>query len=242
MSHTEKQRSNLLFTGAVSKLEADGCKLLPNDYVDLNRLACNAVNPQSCSVSLFTIPPICAGRAVIQVPTCGAWLWWERCGKEWYGNYETLGVIAFAYICHYSRDEAKIEALYDRSKADSEMLAFRMMIGCSATTAELKAGLDRMEAQLDEMFSDTESGEGAEEPVSASVYGDMVARLCSAYHNLSPHKVLYELSPDECIALLSVAPSPFGSSGVKDTSEFDALAKFQNFVRKLAKERKPCSA
>ena len=242
MSHTEKQRSNLLFTGAVSKLEADGCRLLPYDYVELNKLACDAVNPRGSAVSMFTIPPICAGRAVIQVPTCGGMLWWERCGKEWYGNDETLGVIAFAYICHYSRDEAKIEALYDRSNADSEMLAFRMMVGCSATTAELKAGLDRMESQLNAMFSDDEPGEGSDEPVSASVYGDMVARLCSAYHNLSPRKVLYELSPDECIALLSVAPSPFGESKVEDTSEFDALAKFQNFVRKLAKERKPCSA
>lgn len=242
MSHPTKQRSNLLFTGAVTRLEGCGCKLDPFDYVDLHRLAHAAVEPSACSVSIFAVPPVCVGRVIIQVPTVGAWLWWERCGKVWYDD-DTLGVLAFAYICHYSRDEAKIMELYNRSDADKALFSFRLMVGCSATTAELKSGLDRMERNLDALFEDAPvSGEGDDAPVSANLYGDIIARLCSAYHNLSPHRVAFELSPDECIGLLKVAPTPFGVSAPEDTSEFDALARFQNFVRKLEKERKPCSA
>jgi hypothetical protein len=242
MNHTAKQRSNLLFTGAVTRLEGNGYKLIPQDYVDLHRLAHAAVEPAACSVSLFAVPPLCVGRVIIQVPTVGAWMWWERCGKVWYDD-DTLGVIAFAYICHYSRDESKISPLYDRSEADKALFSFRCMIGCSATTIELKAGLDRMERNLDALFDEgAEQVEGDDAPISANLHGDIIARLCSAYHNLSPHKVAFELSPDECIGLLKVAPSPFGMRAPEDTSEFDALARFQNFVRKLEKERKPCSA
>lgn len=241
MSKTAKHRETLLFTGAVTRLETAGCVLLPLDYVELHRLAHVAVEPSACSVSIFSVPPICVGRVIIQVPTVGAWLWWERCGRIWYDD-ETTGVIAFAYICHYSRDEKRIDPLYDRLEADKALFAFRCMIGTSATTLEIKDGLDRMERNLDALFSgEGEPAEGEEAPVSANIYGDIIARLCSAYHNLSPHKVAFELSPDECIGLLKVAPAPFGMNAPEDTTEFDALARFQNFVRKLERDRKPCS-
>lgn len=241
MNKSKTERNILLFTGAVERLDRAGCKLVPLDYVELHHLASEAVTPSSSSVSIFGVPPVCVGRVIIQVPTIGAWLWWERCGKLWYDD-ETLGVIAFAYICHYSRDEQKIAALYDRRRADSELFSFRLMVGCSATTIELKAGLDRMERNLDALFDDQAEGQSGEEaPASANIYGDIIARLCSAYHNLSPHRVAFELSPDECIALLKQAPSPFGMTAPEDTLEFDALARFQNFVRKLEKERQPCS-
>ena len=236
MSNKTKERLNRLFTTACDRLAQDGCKLLPYDYVELHRLAVRAVEPDPCSVSLFSVPPVCVGRAVLWLPTIGAMLWWSQCGRERYGNDDTLSIIAYAYMCHYGREQARIESLYSKSESDSALVKFRMWLGSSATTAELKAGIDKMNAALESAFPDDGEDETEEYP-SAIRWGDIVARLCGAYSEINPRLVLYSLSPDECAAMLEAAPVPFGMKQPEKDSAFLATVAFQNHVRKLRKER-----
>lgn len=237
-----KQRSAILFFSACKELDQCGCKLLPLDYVELHASAAKAVEPDPSSVSLFAVCPVSVGKALLQVPSIGAALWWERVGKDRYGHDDVMGVIAFAYICHHGRDQERIDALYNSAYADDAMLKFRLWLGASATTAELRAGLDRLESALDAAFAE-DGAENDDEPESASAlrYGEIVARLCSAYHNLDPRKVLYDLSPDECAALLRVAPNPMGMQDAPNDVRFNATAAFQMLVRRLKKERGQCS-
>ena len=237
MSNKTKERLNRLFTTACDRLAQDGCKLLPYDYVELHRLAVRAVDPESCGISMFVIPPVMVGRAVLQVPTIGAMLWWDKCGKDRYGTDEMLGTIAFAFMCVHGREREAIEKMYDREASDRALMSFRISLGTSATTPELAAGLDRLERNMLQAFSADDAEDGQDDVVSAVHYGDIVARMCAAYHNLDPHKVIFDLSLDECAALLRVAPSPMGVKAPESDPEFSAMCEFQAFVRKLRKER-----
>lgn len=237
MSNKTKERLNRLFATACESLESDGCRLLPHDYVELHRLAVRAVDPDPCSVSLFTVPPVCVGRAVLWLPTIGAMLWWSQCGRERYGSDDTLSIIAYAYLCHYGRDQERIELLYSKSDSDTALVKFRLFLGSSATTAELKAGIDKMNAALESAFPDDGEDDTDEYP-SAIRWGDIVARLCGAYSEINPRLVLYALSPDECAAMLEAAPVPFGMKSVEKDTAFIATTIFQQHVRKLRKERR----
>lgn len=233
MSNNERGR---LFADACDELAAAGCRLLPMDYVDLHRLSERVVSPAASAVSLFTIPPVTVGRCVLQVPTIGAMIWWEQFGREWYGRDDVMGTIAFAYLCANGRDTMAMESLYNKRDADSALVRFRLSLCASATTAELAEGLDRLERRISAYFGST--GADADGAATAVQYGDTVARLCAAYSEISPRRVIYELSPDECVAMLRAAVKPMGISTPEHDADFAAFAEFKAYVRKLKEERK----
>jgi len=235
MSDKQKERKNRLFIDACSEIDRAGCRLLPLDYVELHRLAQRVVAPEFSGVSLFMVKPVIVGRCVLQVPTIGAMLWWDQCGQAWYGSDETMGAIAFAYLCANGRDAEAISRMYVRADADAALLKFRVALGTTATTHELSAGIDRLDANMAEAFGD---GENKDADSSPRWYGDIVARLCAAYQHLDPKSAAFNLSVDECAALLRVAPSPMGVARPDNDADFSAFAEFKAYVRKLKEERK----
>lgn len=237
---TIQQRTGYLFEQSVTELQTAGCALLPMDYVDLHRGAARAVDPEGSQPSQFSVQPVPCGRALLQVPTIRAAHWWETCGSEWYGYDDTMSSLALAYVSHHSRDKDRLTKMYDKSRADRALMGFRLWLGVSCTTTDLRAALERLDAAIDAAFPETGDHLGAAVGSSACIWGDTVARLCGAYHDLDPHAAAFRLSVVDAYSMLVNAPSPFGSAKPERDTAFQRYAAFRQLVDRLKKERK-CS-
>jgi hypothetical protein len=238
---TTKHRTTLLFERAVAELIATPCALLPYDYVELHNAAVRCVDVDGCSPSQFSVLPVPCGRALLQVPTVGAVYWWESLGAEWYGRDESMTVVALAYIAHHGRDKGRMAALSSKRSADMALLKFRLWLGLGCTTAQLKLALERLDAAVDAVFPDEPGKAPKDERGCAAIWGDTIARLCGAYHNIDVHRAAFMLSPVEAYSALVHAPTPFGQSKPQDDPAFSRYAAFRELVTRLKKER-ACSA
>lgn len=241
---TTRQRTLILFEKAVEELTAVPCALRPYDYVELHEAATRCVDVDGCSPSQFSVQPIPCGKALLQVPSIRATHWWETCGSDWYGRDEMMAVMALAYISHHGRDEARILRLYSRNRADLSLLRFRLWLGTSCSIVDLRLALDRLDAAVDATFPDAQGGgkvEEAEYRGAAAVWGDTIARLCGAYHDLDPHRAAFRLTPVDAYAALVHAPAPFGMTKPESNTGFQRYAHFRAVVDRLKKER-ACSA
>jgi hypothetical protein len=231
-----KKNCSALFRQTIRRLVEDGYTLEPEDYVEIGKACERSIAPDR-GVSCFVYPPVFVGNVVLEYPSLYALNWWEEYGRGWYSNDGTLCALAIGYMCAYSRDKERIDALFSKARADKALFAFRMHLGTTCTTPELEHAIDILMPTDQE--PDDSKDESAPWHVSASEYGGLIARLCALYKKM-PIEFL-TIPASQCLELLKHAPDKLG--GIDETSiDYTSRADFQKTIKRITERLKKCSA
>jgi hypothetical protein len=231
-----KKNCSALFRQTVKRLVSEGYALEPEDYVEIGKACEKSIAPDR-GVSCFVSPPVFVGNVVLEDPSLYALYWWKEYGRDWYGVDGTLGALAVGYICAYSHEKERIDALFSKDRADKALFAFRMHLGTSCTTPELEQAIDILMPTDQE--PDDSKDESAPWHVSASEYGGLIARLCALYKKM-PIEFL-TIPANQCLELLKHAPDKLG--GIDETSiDYTSRADFQKAIKRITERLKKWSA
>lgn len=221
-----------MFESAVAELGQKGATLEPHEYVVLYHAAEKTLGDE-CPA--FIEIPVVVGNVTLWPLTIGAALWWKEKGDAWYGDDKSASVLALAYVMAHSKDAEAFKRLSTKGRADWHLVAWQATIGTSCTLSQLAWGIDKVLGQYDWVEINSVN-ERKVQAASATDWGDIIAKLCAAYHQ-PPEYFLWGLSEKASMELLAKAPSPFEGK-TEDVQKQQAMAEFFELKRHYMNKEK----
>jgi hypothetical protein len=226
----KQPKQYLIYDEAVKDIIAAGGSPSPQQWVWLYDAAKRAVGDECPS---FIDIPVVVGNCILHPLTIGAALWWRHHGEQWYGKETESNILAYAYAHAHANNADAFHA--SKMRCDLALIAWQFKLSTSCTLNQLAWGIDKLNGQYDTISIGTPNEARVDCP-SAIDWGDIIAKLCAAYHQ-PPEYFLWKLSESGALELLAIAPRPFDKDQT-DLLKARALSEFMEIKMILKRSGK----
>lgn len=224
----QKPRAIALYNSACAECKAGGADLAPDDYAWLWDAAQRAIDSGHYAPD-FIEPPVVVGNVTLYPRTIGAWIWWKNYGLDWYGNgSDEDQIVALAWMLANAKDAAMFERMTSKWRCTAAILGWQLKVAASVTFGELAWGITKVFGGRDPVESGSGEKQGDAYLASSVDWGEIVARLCSAYHQ-RPEYFLWQIGENVAMEMLKNIPAENGRRHEDD--EMKAFAEFREVVR-----------
>jgi hypothetical protein len=230
--YARQPRQINLFDATIAELAAKGVFPNPFDCVWLYDAAAKAIG-DDCPALLDV--PVPVGNTVLYPLTIGASRWWRDCGEGWYAQEQESNIVGLAFAMAHSKDAKTFERLRSKVRSDLALVAWQLSLSTSCTVNQLAWAVGKVYGQYDYVEINTPNARRVSS-ASGGDWGDIVAKLCAAYHQ-PPEYYLWSISEQAALELLSSAPRPFDRDQ-SDPAKARAIGEFFEVKRHLTAKYK----